>query len=313
MNEFFKNYDISLRLQYIAYLLVAFTILSFGARYWIYFELINSFIVYYFYILLLLSIYFFVKKSWIHASVFLCCAILNASQFIELYISPSQGEVSKTDKAFVLNVFTANKDHQAVIKLIKEENPKHVILTEINQRWFRELHKALAQEYPYIIEQPRMDNFGIMLLSKESFIGEKIFANGLPVIKATFPTFTLLAVHPLPPVNKANFKERNDFLKKISTWLKNEENIFLCGDFNTVPWSPFFKTMQQENKLRNCSRGYGINTSWPTNIPFLRIPIDHCLISTRGSVKTFKRGPSVGSDHFPIIVEFGFTEKHSAQ
>ncbi|MCM8541456.1 MAG: endonuclease/exonuclease/phosphatase family protein [Lentisphaeraceae bacterium] len=306
MKEFFKNYDLLLRLKYIAYLLSILTLMSFLARYWLYFELMNCFRVYYFYCLLLLSMPFFIKKKWALASSFLIFSLLNASQFLSAYISPAQKEISRTEKAFVLNVFTANKNHQAVLDLIKAEDPEHIVLTEVNERWFTEIHNALVKDYPYILEHPRSDNFGIMFLSKKKFVGEKIFANGLPVIKAKFSTFTLLAVHPLPPINKKYFTERNNFLGNIKNWIKDEKNILICGDFNTVPWSPFFKDVLNESKLRNCSKGYGINTSWPTNIPFLRIPIDHCLISESGSVKNFFRGPIVGSDHFPIITEFGF-------
>ena len=308
MKEFIKNYDLLLRIKYIAYLISAFSLLSFLAHYWLYFELINSFRVYYFYILLLFSIPFFVKRKWLLASIFLLCSFLNASQFIHLYVSPKQNNISSTEKAFVLNVFTANKDHQSVLGIIKAEDPDHIVLTEINQRWFTEIYKALIKDYPYIIEQPRRDNFGIMFLSKKEFKGEKIFEHGLPLIKATFPNFTLLAVHPLPPISKSNFNERNKYLANIKAWVHKEKNLLICGDFNTVPWSPFFKDMMLDNQLTNCSQGYGINTSWPTNIPFLRIPIDHCLISKNGSVNDFKRGASVGSDHFPIIVEYGFTK-----
>lgn len=308
MKEFIKSYDLLLRIKYIAYLISAFSLLSFLARYWLYFELINSFRVYYFYILLLFSIPFFIKKKWRLASIFLLCSFLNGSQFINLYITPNQSNVSSTEKTFVLNVFTANKNHQSVLDIIKAEDPDHIVLTEINQRWFTEIHRALVKQYPYILAHPRPDNFGIMFLSKQEFDGEKIFANGIPVIKAKFLKFTLLAVHPLPPINQHYFTDRNKFLSNIKTWLSGSENVLICGDFNTVPWSPFFKDLLEENKLKNCSEGFGINTSWPTNIPFLRIPIDHCLISKNGSIRQFNRGPSVGSDHFPISVEYGFAE-----
>ena len=312
MREFLKNYDYLLRLKFIGAALILFTLLSYLATVHRYFEMINCFIVYYFYILLVIALTFFIKKQWFWGTVFFVFAILNLSKFVYLYFAPEQAQIDHSDKILVLNVFTANQQHSKVIELIKQENPDHITLTEVNERWSFEITKALSSTYPNILSVPRRDNFGIMFLSKRSFEGEEIYVDEIPALKAKFKDFTVISVHPLPPISKSYFKRRNEFLAEIKNWTANIDSLILCGDFNAVSWSPFFKEMQDENNLRLCSQGFGINTSWPTNIPFLRIPIDHCLISKNGTALTFKRGPSVGSDHFPLVTEFGFSiEKDS--
>ena len=308
MKDFFKNYDYLLRLKYIAYLLGVFTLLSFLAHYSRLLELLNSFRVHYFILLLFISIPFFLKKKWPYAFSILLLSLLNLSQFIHLYFPAKQSTSDSSEKIFILNVFTANKDHKAVLDLIIKEDPDHITLTEVNSRWADQIENALSKSYPYVVVKSRSDNFGIMFLSKQQFDHEIIDANGIPVIKSIFPSKTILSIHPLPPINTMYFEQRNILLTNIKNWIDQDKNNIVCGDFNTVPWSPYFKDMAKENELRNCNKGYGVQPTWPTNLPFLRIPIDHCLISQKGSVKSFKRPPSVGSDHFPILVEFSFKE-----
>lgn len=306
MKEYLKNFNWLLRLKFIGGLFVLLTLLSLLASFHRYFEMLNSFVVYFFYFLLFSAIPFFIKKQWLFGVVFISFAMLNLSKFIHLYFTPGQDSVAETEKVFVLNVFTANKSHDKVIELIRKENPDHITLTEVNDRWSFEIKKALLKDYPNYLSLPRSDNFGIMFLSKRKFGKEEIYEDGIPVIKAKFNNLTIISVHPLPPISKHYFKRRNEFLARIKNWTGDTKNLLICGDFNTVPWSPFFKSMCKENKVRSCSLGFGINNSWPTNLPVIRIPIDHCLISLNGFVKSFKRGPSVDSDHFPLIAEFGF-------
>jgi len=39
-------------------------------------------------------------------------------------------------------------------------------------------------------------------------------------------------------------------------------------------------------------------------VPLLGIPIDHCLVSPEIIVTKRSVGPSVGSDHYPVIIDF---------
>jgi len=42
---------------------------------------------------------------------------------------------------------------------------------------------------------------------------------------------------------------------------------------------------------------------WPVPVPgFLRIPIDHCLLSDDFQVTSVEVGSSIGSDHLPLVV-----------
>ena len=54
--------------------------------------------------------------------------------------------------------------------------------------------------------------------------------------------------------------------------------------------------------------GFRLLPTCTAQIPFLRIPIDHFLISRSVNVENWIRGPDVGSDHFSILVDFSIQE-----
>jgi hypothetical protein len=63
----------------------------------------------------------------------------------------------------------------------------------------------------------------------------------------------------------------------------------LLGDLNVTPWSPHFRQLLQQTGL-------------PAQVPPLRIPLDHCLVSPAFQVIERRVGPRLGSDHLPLIV-----------
>ena len=79
--------------------------------------------------------------------------------------------------------------------------------------------------------------------------------------------------------------------------------MVLLGDLNCTVWSPYFGRLVRDSGLKDSSRGWGVQPSWPAGNWLLRIPIDHCLHSPEVRVVRRGIGPDVGSDHFPVIVE----------
>jgi endonuclease/exonuclease/phosphatase (EEP) superfamily protein YafD len=73
----------------------------------------------------------------------------------------------------------------------------------------------------------------------------------------------------------------------------------LAGDFNTTPWAPGYRALLSTG-LDDDGR---TRTSWPAFLPFALIPIDHVLVSPQLQVISKRRGPRLGSDHYPIVVE----------
>jgi endonuclease/exonuclease/phosphatase (EEP) superfamily protein YafD len=48
--------------------------------------------------------------------------------------------------------------------------------------------------------------------------------------------------------------------------------------------------------------------TWPADTSYARIAIDHLLVSDGIVVFDLHRGPDVGSDHLPLIVDIGLSK-----
>ena len=85
-----------------------------------------------------------------------------------------------------------------------------------------------------------------------------------------------------------------------------DEPVLLLGDLNVSPWSYHFKRLLRQSGLRDGTLGKGFQPTWPTSLLPLLIPIDHCLYSLGIHVVYRIVGKDVGSDHYPVVVDFVF-------
>src|SRR5262245_25992548 len=81
--------------------------------------------------------------------------------------------------------------------------------------------------------------------------------------------------------------------------------VIMLGDFNCTPWSPAFAELEARSRLRNSQLGFGTNPTWPTYLPGMQLPIDHCLLSASLVAVDRFVGPAFGSDHYPLVVDVG--------
>lgn len=159
---------------------------------------------------------------------------------------------------------------------------------------------------------PREDNFGIAFFSKHPFlrseirdIGEADVPSVIAVMKLPDGPLTLIATHPLPPASQEYSRLRNDQLARLPEIVRQANSpVLLLGDLNATPWCSHFKQLLRQSGLRDSSQGRGVQGSWPTCLPILLIPIDHCLHTAGVQVIGRTTGPKVGSDHFPLVVDF---------
>jgi len=170
---------------------------------------------------------------------------------------------------------------------------------------------ALRTHYAELVSEPREDNFGIALFSRVPLTTSEVVYLGsaeVPSIATTVEiggrTVFFLGTHPLPPTTANNARMRNEQLREIAAEIRRHgEPAILLGDLNVTPWSPFFTGLLRESGLRNSSQGRSVRGTWPTTMPFGRIPIDHCLVSSNLRVTGKRLGPEVGGDHYPVLIE----------
>lgn len=290
----------------------AFSILAFaGQLYWL-LDLAAHFRVQSAIGLGLITLLLAVGREWRSAAFAGCGATLNLAVLLPYFFSSASLPVSDAPKIrlALINVNTANRRFDLVRDFIRTSKADVVAVQEVNGEWMSEL-AGLRSIYPHVAAQSREDNFGIALFSRRPFAREEILHLGkvrVPSVLGELDVggrkLQLLTTHPVPPRTRAGTRLRDDQLAAVAEVLKNLRGTrVLLGDLNASPWSAEFRKLVRETGLHDSARGMGLQLTWPSQPWFLRVPIDHCLISPDLRVVARQVGSDVGSDHFPIIVE----------
>ena len=217
----------------------------------------------------------------------------------------------RTSRVLVSNVWCLNQSSARLERLIHQAAPDVIVLVEMTPRWRAALRHQEAT-YPFIKVVTRPGGFGIACFSRipmESAEVVRIGRVGLPSLvmrlRLDGRPLMLVATHPSSPLKFRRWQRRDQQLDAVARFAGQQSGpLLLMGDLNTTPWSPSFQQLLRLSKLRDSRVGYGVQASWPVWGPLLRIPIDHCLVSSGIVVHQRRRGPAIGSDHFPILVEF---------
>ena len=279
----------------------------------------THFRVYWVWLFVLLTFLFLLGKKLRWA---LFCGVIilwNAAYVIPLYFGPSIPNPSAfTLKVMSANVHTQNRQHRLFLDLVRRENPDLLLVMEATDAWMQSLTE-LKPLYPHVLAVPRTDAFGIALFSKnptESIDVRYIGDTSVPSIVATCAidghSITILGTHTLPPVNANYARDRNRQLSALARFAHNTKGpIVLVGDLNITSWSPYFTDLLEDSGLHDTRRGFGIQATWTGGRQFLRLPIDHVLVSPELNVHDRHVGPDIGSDHQPVIVSISMDNDSS--
>lgn len=297
--------------QFIGFLFAVLSLLGFMGGYWWTFDLFSHFRPQYCLLFLVACLLFFYYRRIAVALLFLLLLAINLLPIIPQFIPvAAKAFPSSHLRLMSANVRTSNNDHHTIQQVITRFHPDVLVLEEVNTRWLQDLQPAL-RGYPYSFTCPAEDNFGIAVFSKvplrDSNIGhyEKV---AIPTISTTIllpeRPLLLLCTHIFPPFNAYGAHTAEIQLAAIHQTLQTLPGPYIVmGDFNTSPYSYNFQRLLQDNYLHNGAEGFGLQVSWPAHCLPLAMQIDHCLLSSELQTSSFRTGPAIGSDHYPIIVD----------
>ena len=254
-------------------------------------------------------VYFFLtqRKQWVVVS--LACIFLNAIEVLPWYIP--QGMAAETPpqtlRVLAFNVLSQNSEYEQVISFVKKEKPDIAIFMEAKGEWSGNL-KKLEDTFAYHVSAEKID---MQIYSTLPLANSKLNIHGKRrgyVISDIDrgAKFSIIASHAYPPVVSGNegFTWRNEQLKDIGeTVAALEKPAIAIGDLNVSMWSKFYQSAFKDSGLRNARQGLGVMPTYETKNMFKAIPIDHCLVSEEIQVLNMRVGPTLGSDHVPIIVD----------
>ncbi|MFQ5960860.1 MAG: endonuclease/exonuclease/phosphatase family protein [Candidatus Methylomirabilales bacterium] len=297
------------------------TVVGFLGRLWWVFELASHFRAQYF-LFLMASAFLFLLTGKTRAAILVTVfALVNLSLIVPFYFGSSWTHAGgRTFRAVSMNLNKSNHAHTRLQELIHAVEPDFIVLFEVNRIWLHELQK-LQVMYPFARADAREDNFGVALLSQIPFEDAEIRhigKVGVPSVVARFTVdgqpLTVIGAHPVPPVGRVYSEDRNQQLAEVAQIVRSQkEDVMLLGDLNITSWSPFFADLIRETGLRDSRRGFGLQPSWPTGLPLFWIPIDHCLVSSGVIVHDRYIGPNIGSDHYPVVVDFSVEGRVAAR
>jgi len=242
----------------------------------------------------------------------LSIVLVNALFIVPMYFGRDTRATTSNCRMLLANVRSENTAYDRLLELVRIEKPDIIVLEEVNEQWIAALGQ-LREDYPQYLEYPEEDNFGIAFYTKLPVrsmeiktIGEIQVASVHATVEHNGQLLNIIGTHPLPPGGKAYWQWRNDQLAELATYVRSLDGpIVVLGDLNVTPWSYYFAKFARDSQLRDGSKGFGLHISWPTFLPPLGIPIDHCLVSPAVSVCNRRTADRIGSDHYPVVVDIG--------
>jgi endonuclease/exonuclease/phosphatase (EEP) superfamily protein YafD len=295
--------------------LALITVFTFGARLWWAFDLFSHFRMQYVLAAVVLLIVALCARAYGSAAVLAIVALVHGVAIKDLWLggtaSAAPGGVPL--RVVSANVLAQNRTPEKVIEFLRAADADLVLLLDARGRDWQEVRRELRGLYPHQAPQAWREGGRVILFSRWPILAEQVLQaprSGRPYLAAEIAvagrTLEFVGVHPSSPspIKAGDTRRRNRQLDHIARLVQDSDSpVILAGDLNTTPWSPHFQDLLAAAGLRNAAEGKGYIPTWPTGFWPARIPIDHVLLKGPIAVTTVRRGPAVGSDHFPIIAD----------
>jgi len=217
-------------------------------------------------------------------------------------------------RILVINVLIKNREDARLRQLVQATQPDVLLALEPDDWWAQAL-KPLQASYPYRVELPRADAYGLILYSRLPLAATQVqdlLQRGVPSVRTRLrlPSgrqVDFFGIHPTPPIPD-NYPDgvglRGMALGKVAGMVRsNTLPTIVAGDFNDVSWSGTIAQLAHDAPLRDVNRGRGFYNTFDARSHLARWPLDHFFVSSQWRVVALKRLPDVGSDHFPLYIE----------
>jgi endonuclease/exonuclease/phosphatase (EEP) superfamily protein YafD len=244
------------------------------------------------------------------ALVALAVASVNAAGLTPTLLADSRPDPAKPQiRLLVANVWYPHANYSQLLDLVREERPDIVGLTELTHDWADGVDAGLA-DYPHRILQAQPGGYGIGLYSRLPLRNARIVfptRGWPPVAQATVEsdgaTFEVFVVHAPSAIRSEAAQRHRRYMRGLGDLAAAAgERALVCGDFNAAPWTKPYAELRDRGGLERDDPWRPLEWTFPVWNRLLRVPIDQCLAGPRVWVSS-RTGPSIGSDHFPLLVE----------
>ena len=315
------------RVDWLAGLVAACSILTLSARYWWVADLIANLRVQLMIGMVGTIVLLLIMRRWrilvVVAALTMWQASAMRSAYITGHIVPNQS--AQRFRVFLANVLTRNQNHDQIIAQIHAADPDVIAILELSSTLEASLQREFSATHAYFVSESQDDgNFGIGLWSRYPVSDARVFHLNAPIVASIEADIHLdscsiqfTVTHPLPPVGGRNFDHRNRHLSLLAQRIRKRQQIepscsqILLGDLNLTPWSPLFDDFLASTGLQSAAAGRGLQPTWyrwPA-FPF-GLLLDHGLHS--GNLHCDERAilAANGSDHRAVVFDFSVRGSH---
>jgi len=215
-------------------------------------------------------------------------------------------------KLLQMNLRYDNRTPKEVLSLIGRYQPDVITLDEVSEHW-REQLKFIERAYPHrIICDSRSRIGAVAILSRRPFLHPsraECFSRGsLAIATVNFggAAIDVAAIHLGWPWPHPQHRQVEGLVPVLSSKLSS--SAILAGDLNAVWWSQTARMLSAAGELKSLGN---IGPTWLVGPApdFLRryagLPIDNLFVKGRVVPIATQRLPTTGSDHLPVLLEFG--------
>jgi endonuclease/exonuclease/phosphatase (EEP) superfamily protein YafD len=209
------------------------------------------------------------------------------------------------------NVLMDNRRVAPLLAFIREQRPDMIVLDEPDA-WWEQALRDLEHDFPHTMKEPRPNTYGMLLYSRLPFVHQE----RRYLVESEVPSFHVCVqvggrdvrlhfVHPKPPYPREarSTAGRDAELVMVGKLAAREPGpTIVAGDLNDVAWSHTTRLFQRISRTLDPRRGRGNFNTFHARWWFMRWPLDHLFHSEHFRLVRLHRGPSFGSDHFPIVV-----------
>jgi endonuclease/exonuclease/phosphatase (EEP) superfamily protein YafD len=244
------------------------------------------------------------------ALAFLGAALVNVAVILPLYLAdPAEPGPGGTLTIASFNVQTGNPNRAEVMGWLVGTEADVLLVHEGSSDWIAAAERHAAS-YRIVVGPPPGRVYGTIVLARDPAVAAEIVRVGLerqPIARVTASLdgepVVILAVHPRAPIDGNEARLRDDLLDGLGEYAAvTPGSVVVAGDLNTTPWSHAFRSMAAAADLHNSLLGYGLQPTWPAGLRVFAVPIDHLLHTEDLTTVARSTGPSLGSDHRPILV-----------
>ncbi|PZR00176.1 MAG: endonuclease [Cereibacter sphaeroides] len=214
-------------------------------------------------------------------------------------------------RILIANVLMENRDAAPLLALIKEHAPDVVLLVETDG-WWAERLLAVESRYSHVLRRPQGNHYGLHFMSKipvEDIEVRRLVSEDVPSVRARLMLapgreVEFHGLHPRPPVPGQDSDERDAEILIVAREVRERGMpAIVAGDLNDVAWSHTTRLFQRISGLLDPRRGRGTFSTFPVDYPMLRWPLDHVFHDASFRLVRLVRLPSIGSDHFPMMID----------